>query len=67
MIHDSEVVGVNRLEVCRTVGGVLHSVLEGIEGHKDGGAARGGDFGPESLEDGPGDVGIAGSELTEAE
>ena len=57
--------GVDEFVLGTPVGAVLHDVAEAVEGEEDGRAVGRGDFFPESLEDGPGDFGVAGSELGE--
>lgn len=54
--HEDEVVGVDGLEVGGAVLGVLHPVREAVHGDEDGGTrrTRAGEFGPQGLEDGPG-------------
>jgi hypothetical protein len=66
MADYGEIMGVDERVILSSIQGVLHDVAKGIKTHEDGRAIWGRDFGPEGLEDGPGDVGVSGAKLAEA-
>jgi hypothetical protein len=58
--------GVDERVVLCSIQGVLHNMAERINTHEDGRAAFCCNFRPEGFEDGPGDVGVSGTEFAEA-
>lgn len=65
--HEDEVVSVDGLEVGAAVLGVLHPVRQAVHGNEDGRTrgTRGGELGPQGLEDGPGNGGVLDTESGE--